>query len=187
MQPDILAAGALTLLISAIAGRALTNSIVQLCRVRTEVASRRVRYAPATLDPFAILTDRELETLAVPTQDSRVPGTKVPDPRQEDLDVSDQRAAIYANVLRDRAAATSVAIDLLVIVVSILLGVALPDLIGQVAAGGNVTGQVWGVGALLATAGISIGFKLRIVPLWESAAECYWALADKKPILRAPY
>ena len=64
-------------------------------------------HAPATLDPFAILTDREHETLAVPTQDSRVPGTKVPDPRQEGLDVSDQRAAIYANVLRDRAAATS--------------------------------------------------------------------------------
>lgn len=180
MQPDIVAAAGLTLLLVVIAGRALTNSISQFRRVRREVSARSRVRNPTGSDPLAIFTDAELEGLSIPSQNSRVPGTRVPDPRQEGLDLSAQRAAIYANILKDRSAAASVILDLVVIIVSVLLGVAVPELLGRIATGEIATAQVWGVGGLITAAAISTGFKTRMIPVWNSAAECYWALAAER-------
>lgn len=177
MQLDVLVAAALTVLLLLTAGRALTNSVRQLGRVIREVSARRKMRNPTGSDPLAIFTDAELEALSVPAQNSRVPGTRVPDPRLEGLDISAQRAAIYANILRDRAAATSVILDLVVIAVSVLLGLAVPELLARIASGEIATGQIWGVGALMTAAGISTGFKTRMIPVWNAAAECYWTLA----------
>jgi len=153
----------------------LTNAILQYKKVKSVFI---VRYAAHKKDAgqFDIFSDEELENLSYAAHEAFVPLThkRIPDPTRRDICLTETKAAIYANQLRDLAAVWSVAVEMILILASALLGAVASELVRSTQLEQKFA---WLFLLFLAISGVAIILRTRHIRQIRTAANQFRKLA----------